>query len=77
LLDIREEEVDKLKAEVSKLNEQNEELKTQVEQIERENRVLKTTNRVVPVQKMINNNSDNTVATSNILSTAALLEELQ
>ena len=49
LLDLREEEVEKLKAELSRLTDSNEDLKTQVEHMERENRTLKATNRVVPI----------------------------
>ena len=57
LLDIREEEVDKLKAELSRLTDSAEELRGQVEQMERDNRALKASNRVVPKAAMISNNS--------------------
>jgi flagellar biosynthesis chaperone FliJ len=56
LLDLREEEVDKLKAELSRLTDSAEELRGQVEQMERDNRALKASNRVVP-KGMISNNS--------------------
>ena len=49
LLDLREEEVDKLKAEVARLTDLNEELRGQVDTLDRENRTLKTSTRVVPV----------------------------
>ena len=55
LLDLREEEVDKLKAELSRLTDSAEELRGQVEQMERDNRALKASNRVVP-KGMISNN---------------------
>ena len=57
LLDIREEEVDKLKAELSRLTDSAEELRGQVEQMERDNRALKASTRVVPKAAMISNNS--------------------
>jgi flagellar biosynthesis chaperone FliJ len=56
LLDLREEEVDKLKAELSRLGDSAEELRGQVEQMERDNRALKASNRVIP-KGMISNNS--------------------
>ena len=56
LLNLREEEVDKLKAELSRLTDSAEELRGQVEKMERDNRALKASNRVVP-KGMISNNS--------------------
>ena len=56
LLNLREEEVDKLKAELSRLTDSAEELRGQVEQMERDNRALKASNRVVP-KGMVSNNS--------------------
>ena len=56
LLDLREEEVYKLKAELSRLTEFAEELRGQVEHMERDNRALKASNRMVP-KVMISNNS--------------------